>query len=286
MGSVGGIMVLFYPDEELLKSALDALLPQVDRLVIVDNTPGAEHSSLLPSTDKIHYIPLGENLGIATAQNRGISFFKSCPPDYILFSDQDTVASPGLVEGLKHGYELLSERQPVIAVGPLAINRATGQPYHQYKELLKSQVSLPVPHIFRSYIMSSFSLIPFQSFEKVGLFKEKLFIDGVECEWYWRGREKFGQPAMLTALTVVQEFGKYKRVLGRNCSISSPFRLFYQIRNALWLRKLPYAPSGWRKQSIKGLIGKIGFYSIAIAPRGKYILQIIKGLSEGLRGNL
>lgn len=288
MHSVGAVMVLFRPDEPLLRKALTALLPQVERLVVADNTPGADHSALLPASDKITYLPLNENLGIAAAQNRGVEVLRSLdhPPRYVMFSDQDSVASAGLVEALADGYERLAAEKPVMAVGPMPVNRKTGRPYEACASSQEGLLSSPVAHYELEQIMSSFSLMPLSRFAAVGEFNEHLFIDGVESEWFWRGRARFGPVAILAYLTVEHEFGTYRRVMGRDASISSPFRLYFQLRNYLWLRRLPYVPAAWRRRNLVGTITKSAYYPVFLAPRLKYLRSVWRGLRDGLTQRL
>jgi len=69
------VVVLYHPELSLLARLLESVLSQVDALIVVDNTPNpsAQFTELFAKyRDQVTYIPLGDNMGIATAQNVGI----------------------------------------------------------------------------------------------------------------------------------------------------------------------------------------------------------------------
>jgi GT2 family glycosyltransferase len=72
---IAAVVVLYHPDLSLLERLLESVLGQVDTIVVVDNTPASAPAFALffeKYRDQVSYIALGENKGIATAQNVGI----------------------------------------------------------------------------------------------------------------------------------------------------------------------------------------------------------------------
>lgn len=74
-------------------------------LIIVDNTPGRD---LGLKADRLVYIPLKDNLGIATAQNEGIRLARESECDYVIFFDQDSMIPEGYVNRMVEEYKWIS----------------------------------------------------------------------------------------------------------------------------------------------------------------------------------
>lgn len=280
---IGAILVLYNPNIEEVLLSINTLAPQVDELCLIDNTPDQDIHDIFRSFENIHYIPLFNNVGIATAQNVGIKYFECNNFDFVLFSDQDSLAPKNLVSNLLIDfYRLQQEGINVGLVGPLPINKHTGKPYHNRKKYIKDINVHNELYIECQSIISSFSLIPLVYFKKIGLYKDELFIDFVENEWCFRIREMLGVSAYIsTRLTIQHELGKSKKFLWFNISISSPFRIYFQVRNYLWLRKKSYVSVEWKKQTFRKLILKLLYYPIFPQNRWDYIKRIFNGFRDG-----
>ncbi len=88
-------MVLYNHQPDSLKKGIGSLLAQFDMLVLADNTPGRNDSNAF-ADDRIIYIPLGANKGIACAQNIGVKTLIDNDVDYVFFSDQDSLLPPDI----------------------------------------------------------------------------------------------------------------------------------------------------------------------------------------------
>lgn len=280
-------MVLYNPDWNITCEAIDSLASQVDSLCIVDNTQEAENSSRFVGRNNIHYIPLRSNKGIAAAQNVGIRYLTDLRFQYILFSDQDTLAPTGIVKELLSDFLRLKENGFNIGlIGPVPVNKTTGKPYASKIPSINKIECDGNQYDECSYIISSFSLIPTQSFKDAGAFREDFFIDFVDNEWCFRLHSLLGlSPFISHRLSILHELGKSQKFLGKQVNISSPFRLYYQIRNYFWIRQLNYVPSAWLSQVRNKLIPKIAYYSIVPKQRFSYIKSILRGIHDGIKTN-
>ena len=126
---IGAVIVLYDPEHDKIEETLGSLSNQVDEICLIDNS-SSSHSSWFPRWRNLKYIYLGENKGIALAQNVGIRELQSLSCDYILFSDQDSKAMPTLVYSLLKVHSKLSQEGINVAtVGTVAINERTGKKY-------------------------------------------------------------------------------------------------------------------------------------------------------------
>ncbi len=283
--SVGAVMVLYEPDWDVTGKAIEALAPQVNMLCIVDNTPQAVDTGRFAPHDNVHYIPLNANKGIAAAQNEGARFLLNQGMSFLLFSDQDTLAPENLVAGLMEDYKILeAENCNVGLIGPVPVNKVTGQPYTSKVRAIKEIECHGRKLTECQYIISSYSLIPSSSIKKGGEFMEKLFVDFVDNEWCFRLHHRTGlSPYISRRLAVSHELGKSKKFLGKQINVSSPFRLYFQIRNYFLVKKLEYIPADWLKGVRNKLIPKLLFYPIVPKDRCLYMKSIVRGLRDGLK---
>lgn len=285
---IGGVMVLFKPNWDITNKAVISLSAQVDQLCIIDNTPDIDNSSSFKDIENIHYIPLKENRGIAAAQNIGIDYLKEQMFNFIVFSDQDSIAPHELVYNLFSEFFILKNSNCNIGIlGPTPINRATGKPYENKKKYIRNLRIGNNDYIESQSIISSFSFIPILLFDKIGYYKEDLFIDFVENEWCFRLTHLTGLSAYISRQLLIQhELGESRFLLGRQINISTPFRLYFQIRNYLWLRRLNYVPKEWKKQVWNKIILKLIYYPIIPSKRVNYIKSIINGIKDGFKYKL
>ena len=87
---------------------------------------------------------------------------------------------------------------------------------------------------------------------------------------------------MLPEATIAHELGISSKFLGHAISLSSPFRIYYQTRNLLWLCRKDYAPSYWKKMNLKKLVVKFFYYSVFPKQRLHYLGRMLKGVKDGL----
>lgn len=285
---IGALIVLYNPDWDLLNKGLNALLPQVDEVCVVDNSSenNLENFNNIP---KIHYIPMLNNVGIASAQNIGIKYFMKQNFDFVVFSDQDSVAEKGLINSLLDVYkELLKINIKVAALGPMPINRISKKAYVTKSNIRtiypQGELSMKYDILEMYSIISSFSVIKLDCFNEVGCMETELFIDGVDNEWGWRAYNKAKYRSFIVKNLTFSHFqgcdinAKYKK--------STPFRTYFQYRNFIVLCKRSYVPIFWKVRNLIKFIIKLIYYPLFVSPRISYIKEICNGIKDGVLNNL
>jgi rhamnosyltransferase len=115
MSKVYGVIVTYKPNVEVLEKCVNSLVNQVDKLIIVDNTPGkCQLLENFRKTQNIEIVYLNDNYGIAYAQNVGIKKALEEEADFILLSDQDTIYPLDYVEKMLECFK----KGKVAAAGP------------------------------------------------------------------------------------------------------------------------------------------------------------------------
>lgn len=286
--TIGAIIILYNPDIEQTLHSLNVLLPQVDKVYLIDNSRKSNEDRI-PQNAKIKYIPLYNNTGIAAAQNTGIRCLVGDRCDFVLFSDQDSIAEPDTVGKLLDTYTFLkSEGIKTGGVGTRAVNIKTGMPYpsksKEYDKVTIKKNGRQYTTATRcSYIRSSISLIETGNFQHAGMFDEKLFIDGVDNEWCWRASKKGYRFYIAENARIRHMLGKESRKIGnKDISISSEFRIYYQFRNYIWLFRRNYVPFWWKFRHFFKYAVKAVYFPLFVKPRTVYARQIARGIKDGL----
>ena len=281
------ILVLYKPTPSLLGQVVEAIIHQVDKIWISDNTPGG-YDGISAITNKnngkIVYSEMNGNIGIAAAQNAGIKYAVDNEYDFVYFLDQDSISAEGIAKGLVDGYKLLSGKGVKIGgVGPLPINRITGKDYPI--DIIGRPFNDNVNIFEARDLMNSASLINVDLFREVGMMDEFLFIDGVDYELCWRATSNAQYRFfILQSIKLSHQLGEGdKRLMGAPVKISTPFRTYYQFRNYFILLCRGYVPVTWKiKNGIKYLC-KYFYFPLFCKPRIEYLKNINRGIIDGIK---
>lgn len=248
---IAAIIITYNPDKDF-EDRLQNISKQVRFVIIVDNASEPDIISwmqmVVPSSTRV--IQNTDNNGIAIALNQGVQTAISFGCDWVLTLDQDTVVDEDIVERLcKINRFAKLEYEKIGAIGANSRSPLSGK---LYNNVLKSN-RLWTEQIA---IITSGCLLSVLAYQKVGLFREDFFIEGVDTEYCLRLR-KYGytilmsnNPLMTHAAGRMEE----KRFWGRTILITNhtPYRYFLMIRNVLKiLYKYGFREPVW---SIKTLI--------------------------------
>jgi rhamnosyltransferase len=286
---VAAVVVAFHPELERLQEQFAALLPQVACVVIVNN--GADTAVSLWAqqwpADQVHCISLGQNRGIAYAQNQGIEWATSAAASHVLLMDHDSVPATNMVSQLLRA---LTTRPGAGAVGPRYSDPRRvrkSRPFIRTVGLCHIRLScesddavLEVDHV-----IASGCLIPMDVLARVGRMREDLFIDWVDIEWCLRAHF-YGHPVYgVCAAHLKHRLGdEPARFLGRDYLTHSPLRHYFQTRNAVLLYREPWVPLNWKMVSAVRLLLKMVFHVLVSTPRLRHLTSIASGFLHGLQG--
>jgi len=169
VGDVAAVIVLYRPDAAVLVNA-GVLAAQVDHVFAVDNTesPDAGFAARLGAIANLTYMPMGDNLGIATALNRGVESARDAGYAWALTMDQDSTPDPGMVASLRACAEACVHALPLGIVSPVQVEEGCDDPPRH------------AGCIDMLTAITSGDLLSIAAWEAVGGFDEGLFIDQVD----------------------------------------------------------------------------------------------------------
>lgn len=285
---ITAVVVTYEPALEVLEQLLDALVPQVAFVVVVDN---GSHSDLAAWNSKrdtraIGLLQLGENRGIAIAQNIGIQWARNRGAGFVLLMDQDSIPLPDMVEKL---VSAISEQASPATAGPRYLDERQDNhpPFIRFRGLRLERCACSTGEsiVPVDYLISSGCLIPIPVLDKVGCMREDLFIDYVDIEWGLRARYHGFQSYGVCSAHMQHNLGDTPiKLFGRNIPLHSPLRHYYHLRNAVLLYKEPWVPLNWKLVDGWRLCLKYVFYSLFAKPRFAHWRMMTLGVWHGLLG--
>jgi rhamnosyltransferase len=174
-------VITYYPSADLEQN-LARLRPQVDKIIVVDNTEGSEALPLLTQLRErlgVDLFPNETNLGIAAALNIGIHQALSSGYEWIATFDQDSLVTEDYFRRMFFTYQSCTCREKVPLLAPL-LCYSSEQSAEQ-----RGGPSVPV-YTFTRTAMSSGSLIRADIFAREGFYDESFFMDYVDYEFCLR----------------------------------------------------------------------------------------------------
>ncbi len=291
---VVGVVVTYDPDRQRLQALLQAVGPQVARVVLVDNGSGEDRIAWMRAlTDsRVSLVELGSNQGIAAAQNVGISQARAGGCSHVLLLDHDSVPAETMVRELLHAVETVRPSgRGIGAVGPRYLDDLLDNPppFIRVRGLRVERCPCPTDDtiVEVDYLIASGSLIPMATLDAVGPMAEDLFIDYVDIEWGLRARQLGFQSYGVCAARMAHDLGDAPlSFLGRKLPVRSPLRHYYHFRNAAWLYRSGNLPRHWKFADGLRLLLRFGFYALFAIPRRQHVRMMSRGIADGLRGRL
>ena len=282
------VVVTYQPTLDALKQLLDALVPQVTSVVVVDNGSLSNLAAWNSSRgmQAVKLLLLGKNLGIAAAQNAGIQWAQNNRAEYVLLMDQDSIPAPNMVEKLVSA--IYKQALPA-AAGPRYLDERQDNPPPFLRirglHLERCVCSVEESIVPVDYLISSGCLIPMSVLNKVGGMREDFFIDYVDIEWGLRARHHGFQSYGVCAAHMQHSLGDHPiSFFGKSIPLHSPLRHYYHFRNALLLYKEPWVPFNWKLVDGWRLCLKYVFYSLFAKPRLVHWHMMTLGAWYGLMG--
>ena len=228
-------IVLFNPEIERLKKNIDAVLPQVDLIVLVDNA--SDETDKLQEmftgpvniSDKIIFISNDKNIGIAAALNQLIDYADRNGYGWMLTLDQDSVCGDDLTEKLLTASQ---SHNNVAMVSPNVIERDSN---------INTTANGVLPEVEEVPVcITSGCLTNIKAVIDTGGFNEWLFIDHVDHDMCIRLRYRGYRILKVNNAELHHEYGLkvvHRRIFFKVFEYHNytPFRVYYQARNMLYM---------------------------------------------------
>lgn len=193
---VCAVVVSYFPDADF-ENRLKILLPQVDTLVIVDNTPEQSARPKLKSftndQDHLSMIEVKKNAGVAAALNLGLKHALEKGCTWLLTLDQDTHCYSDMVETLLEARNACHLKPAVVG----------GNYLDPRNSKLKIRDPVPEKWLEQKTVITSGCLVDPAIANQIGGFREDYFIDQVDHEFCLRMRAH-GHAVIITSKVIME----------------------------------------------------------------------------------
>lgn len=240
---VAGI-VTYNPNLIRLKENIIAILPQVDSLLINDNGSAniESISNLLSNYSKVILIKNKSNLGIATALNILCENALKLGATWLLTLDQDSIVSHNLMAN----YERWRKRLNNEKIASLTCDM---------KDISGTKVLDGSEDGYIDFCITSGNYIRLKTWQLIGRFDDKLFIDKVDTDYCYRLVQKGFFIYKIPYCGLHHEIGKNvseHKLFTKTFFVfnHSPFRCYYIIRNQIYFAR-KYSKSLTRKERFR-----------------------------------
>jgi len=272
-------IIVTYNTGQGIYKCLNSIIPQVEKVIIVDNGSLPETINILKNIEnqfpKVELIKNSQNLGIAAALNRGVELAISKGYDWVLTLDDDSEAEADMVSKLLSAYQTFSQKEKIGIVAPN---------YSIIKGLVyKEKETFIIPTA-----ITSGQLVKTNVFEKIGFYKEDFFIECVDHEFCLRAKKRGFKTFLVPQAVLRQQIGMpkvynlfFKKIVVAN---HLPLRYYYIFRNSVYLYKNYFiTAAGWILKNVFSnlvLIVKILFFE---NKKTEKLLMVGRGCFDGLK---
>jgi rhamnosyltransferase len=229
---IAACVLLYHPKENDLKNIL-SYLSKVDKLYIYDNTENKKTIIPFENVNKIVYFSDCENKGLSIRLNQACKQAISDGFDFLMTMDQDSSFSP---ENLTNYFADIKNYSNKANVGIFGLEYSNENKISNAKNIIATEVHA---------LITSGSVINLNNYHKIGGFDENLFIDGVDFDYCFAILKKGLKCILFENNSICHSLGvKTKRasiktlyLIKKEKQLHSPLRLYYIIRNMLYLEK-------------------------------------------------
>lgn len=287
---LAGIVVsAFNPSQDLIGHCAE-FRKQAAHVVVVDDGSTSTPPGLFETIEAMGctVLRLGSNRGIAYALNRGIlTLSKTCPEiRCVITMDQDSILGNNFVEQMVVSWNAAIAAG--ISVGMVAAAEISGLPHREIREV--NGISIGDEPI------QSGLLIPLSVIETLGYLDERLFIDGVDSEFFLRARDHGYSSVLSAESSIKHSLGTmvdasiggvtvtiWKRSL--KVRVAAPWRYYYIVRNRLILsRRYAVRFPMWVIKGWASDLRHIAYVSVLAPDRLLRLRYAKKGLMAGVMG--
>ena len=270
------VIVLYYPNLELLQKNIDAFLCSIDHLIIWDNSPiqnkEENEDFCRQHYAECSYIGTGENKGISVALNYAWKYAQEHDYDTLLTMDQDSIFVH--FDNYKNHVAQKWEKEGECLCGPtpnLHLDRNTKYGFTSQPEIITSGMMIPI------------SLL-----NLCGGFCTSFLIDGIDVEFCYHVREKGQKVFRDNESNLIQQFGEplsrtfYHFTLHAHGYSSN--RLYHIFRNHLMIwRKYQY-PAQLLKKILYDYLLKMVLIGVIFVENDKIekLNAVLHGIRDGI----
>lgn len=281
MKKILAAIVTYNPDLERLQKNINAIEPQVEHLIIVDN--GSKNINLISRIKaeckiKIDLIENKENIGIASALNQALDYAYKNNFDWILTLDQDSICDINMISEMKSQYEKEDNKNIALIAPNILDENITLKPQD-----IKEGIEYTGP------VITSGSLTKTNIAKNIDGFVDKLFIDQVDFDFCLRLKDSGADILKVNRAIIYHQLGEISehKLFGKTITTTnhSPIRRYYYYRNLVYMYEhYKENHKEWINLEIKHAIKNIPRIILFEKNKTDQIKSITKGILDAKKG--
>ena len=275
---LAAVIVLYNPDDSTVGN-IASYIDHVSHLYVIDNTEKPSEDltkAILQLSTNITYYPLGGNLGIATALNKGSELAYNNGYKWALTMDQDSCFENG--DFFSGVFGKAYNDVAIIAASYNAIHfMPRKSPYTDLTEV--------------SFVITSGNILNLDAWKLLGGFCDKMFIDEVDNEFCIRAANSGFKILTTNRIYLRHKLGESFKVkhfiTGRELVLTrhSPVRVYYTTRNNLFIwRRLLFSNTRFVANRIRNVLTLIFKVAVYFPDKKTYFKYIRKAIVHSLKG--
>lgn len=296
---LGAVVVTYNPGIETLHN-IDLLLPQVARIVIVDNSVQSKIIDQLCASARhgLTILRNGDNLGIAAALNQGCAELRKGGFRWAVTFDQDSEPATDMTEKLIEALSSLENVNTIAAIGPHVCDAT-----QQIKHTLLTR-SKRFPLLFQrvdseeddrikpvDMVITSGCLTNLEVLTRLGGFREEFFIDYVDTEFCFRARRHGYNVFVSPKARLFHKMGarsKFHFLGARFFPLNhSPIRRYYIARNSVpMFREYALRFPHWMLFDVFAAVHNAFRILVFEQNKREKVIMSLRGFCDGIRGRM
>ena len=248
--NTAAVTVWYHPAQKEIE-AVRLYCEQVAFTIIVDNSD-EDNSPLLNGMDRVIYLPLHGNQGIAAALNRGCEYCQKQGMEWVLTMDQDSRWDQQSVTDYMQEASAYADEAKTAIFSPYHDCDGTPWKHHQNGQYGP-----------RPVIMCSGNLLRLEAWQTAGGFREDFFIDLVDDEICCHVRQLGWQVIRTNRIYLSHHLGngvRYLRPTKHQYTPHPAWRYFYIARNIRRMMNLYPAMCKYYKGQIRKYRKRLWLY--------------------------
>lgn len=275
---IAAVVVFYNPTDKNIKY-IDTYKKVIDKIYVVDNSD--DDLIRIKNNKKVEYIKLNNNEGIAKALNIGAKKAIEEKYEWLLTLDQDSKITSDNIEKMIDYLKSHKNDKTIGLVSPYQdINTNEDKSKLEVEEMIE--------------VMTSGNIINLKAYQKIGGWKDWLFIDCVDTDYCMNLRKNNYQVLRLNNIVMKHELGNLKvhKLFNKEypCFNHNPVRRYYIVRNNLYINELykdifpEYCKKLIRIQ--KGQVKRIIVFEHDKLKKLKMMYMGYKDYKRGIKGKL
>lgn len=257
--NVAALYVAYNPDAEYLLRSIEVVRRYLSCVIVIDNSEDNKRfcKHVEQGLEPLIILNQNQNIGIASALNKGCRKAIELGFDWVITFDQDSIPSDDMM-GVYDEFLRKHTGEKIGAIGPkFRMNDADYvAPDQDIREV--------------NTLITSGSLLSMSAFIQVGGFEDELFIDAVDTEYSWKLRKNGYRLYQIGSAVLNHNIGNasyHIRLFGKRLMTvtnHTALRRYYITRNSLKISEdyrsvFPEEAKQYRKKWMKQLIMVVCF---------------------------